>query len=145
MLAVTLARRPLSQVHRPTWTPLHAIPASWATFDFPQNSFVWEIKKIDSRPYKKSAKMSDFFTTQAHMNLLNSSINMIPRSTYLPRLWRAPEAFEVTSRVAKTDTYPIHPTQPRTSLAPRGSGEAMEEAAHLKRPAGRVPAVCIFV
>lgn len=47
---------PLSHTLRPTFSRGHATPASGATFDFPQNSFVWENKKIDSRPYKPSAK-----------------------------------------------------------------------------------------
>jgi hypothetical protein len=42
---------PLSHTLRPTFSPIPATPGSGATFYFPQNSFVWENKKIDSRPY----------------------------------------------------------------------------------------------
>jgi len=41
---------PLSQTYRPHRWGGHAAGGSRATLDFPQNSFVWEIKKIDSRP-----------------------------------------------------------------------------------------------
>ena len=41
---------PLSYTLRRCFSGSHARPGSRATFDFPQNSFVWENKKIDSRP-----------------------------------------------------------------------------------------------
>jgi hypothetical protein len=37
---------------RGSFSQAHARAGSWATFHFPQNSFVWENKKIDSRPSK---------------------------------------------------------------------------------------------
>jgi hypothetical protein len=44
------AGEPPSYTHRRAFGGAHARPGSWATFYFPQNSFVWENKKIDSRP-----------------------------------------------------------------------------------------------
>jgi hypothetical protein len=41
---------PLSYTLRGCFSPPHARPGSWATFYFPQNSFVWEILKMCSRP-----------------------------------------------------------------------------------------------
>ena len=40
---------PLSHTLRALWWDAPATRHSLATFDFPQNSFVWEIQKIDSR------------------------------------------------------------------------------------------------
>jgi hypothetical protein len=34
---------------------------SWPHSDFPQNSFVWEIGQIDSRPYKRETDLAFFF------------------------------------------------------------------------------------
>jgi hypothetical protein len=44
------AGEPPSYTHRRAFGGAHARPGSWATFYFPQNSFVRENKKIDSRP-----------------------------------------------------------------------------------------------
>jgi hypothetical protein len=49
---------------------LHATVGSRATFDFPQNSFVWEIKKIDSRPPKRATDIHDFFRSGGQNNQL---------------------------------------------------------------------------
>jgi hypothetical protein len=49
---------------------MHATTGSRATFDFPQNSFVWEIKKIDSRPPNRATILSDFFTFAIFFSIL---------------------------------------------------------------------------
>lgn len=51
---------PLSHTHRPLFSRPHATRASRATFEFPQNSFVWENKKIDSRPYSRHTNRPAF-------------------------------------------------------------------------------------
>jgi hypothetical protein len=51
----TLSAAPLSHTRRRQRGPGHATRRSWATFYFPQNYFVWENKKIDSRPYNAGA------------------------------------------------------------------------------------------
>jgi hypothetical protein len=51
---------PLSHTLRPAFSPIHATRASGATFDFPQNSFVWENKKIDSRPHNGHTNVHAF-------------------------------------------------------------------------------------
>jgi hypothetical protein len=48
---------PSSHTLRPHRRPHPATGRSWATFYFPQNSFVWENKKIDSLPYKRETNM----------------------------------------------------------------------------------------
>ena len=50
-------RSPSSHTLRPHRRPHPATGRSWATFYFPQNSFVWENKKIDSLPYKRETNM----------------------------------------------------------------------------------------
>src|SRR6478735_5531914 len=52
----------LSHTHRPLISPPHAISDSWAAKCFPQNSFVWEIKKIDSRPHKRNTNVQGLFS-----------------------------------------------------------------------------------
>jgi hypothetical protein len=54
------AAAPFSHTHRPHFSQIHATRASRANFDFPQNSFVWEKKKLDSRPYNGRANVHAF-------------------------------------------------------------------------------------
>jgi len=56
---------------------VHATVGSRATFDFPQNSFVWEIKKIDSRPPKRATDIHDFFPSGGQINQLETSNKML--------------------------------------------------------------------
>lgn len=53
---------PFSYTLRDRSSGPHARPGSWATFYFPQNSFVWENKKIDSRPPKRKTKLHALLT-----------------------------------------------------------------------------------
>ena len=52
---------PLSYTLRDRFSGPRARTASWATFYFPQNSFVWENKKIDSRPPNHKTILHAFF------------------------------------------------------------------------------------
>jgi hypothetical protein len=78
---------PLSHTLRPTFSQLHATRASRATFDFPQNSFVWENKKIDSRPHNRDTKWHAFRDEP------------IPRRTACPTRGQPP--------TLHTPTYPV--------------------------------------
>ena len=54
---------PLSYTHRAyRWIGV-ASGGSWATFYFPQNSFVWGNKKMDSRPHNRAADVRVFCGT----------------------------------------------------------------------------------
>ncbi len=65
------ASAPLSYTLRRTFSGAHARTGSWATFDFPQNSFVWENKKIDSRPPNHKTVLHAFFLRE--LRSLNSA------------------------------------------------------------------------
>ena len=68
---------PFSYTLRDRFSGPHARTASWATFYFPQNSFVWESKKIDSRPYKSNTKTPDFLATRAQSMQLGETNRMV--------------------------------------------------------------------
>jgi hypothetical protein len=77
----------------------HASPGSWAYFCFPQNSFVWENKKIDSRPPNHET-VSHAFQQAATLDL--------PCTSY---------AMYDYSRVANSQPFPVS----RISLLPTES------------------------
>lgn len=52
---------PPSQAPRPPVRGAAAEMGSWPHSDFPQNSFVWEIGQIDSRPYNHETILVSFF------------------------------------------------------------------------------------
>jgi hypothetical protein len=68
---------PFSYTHRPPRGSTSATGRSWSIFYFPQNSFVWENKRIDSRPYKSNTKTPDFLATRAQSMQLGETNRMV--------------------------------------------------------------------
>jgi len=83
-----------SGVLRPRFGLEYAPPCSCATFDFPQNSFVWEKKIIDSRPPKQEIISFDSSATGVQMNRCVQRGRFILARPSTDAIWPLSEQFQ---------------------------------------------------
>lgn len=112
--------RPLSYTHRPFFSGAHARPGSWANFFFPQNSFVWENKKIDSPPPNIKTILHAFFTCGLRMHSSTRRFQWYQSRRRPTPVEGAAAVRKSSSRVSQS-TYPrVLPYTPPTK-APKGA------------------------
>ena len=105
------ARSLPSHTHRRTFCGPHARPGSRATFRVPQNSFVWENKKIDSRPPNGETILHAFLTMGAHMKRLDETSRMVLTRLSGDACGRQESRICIRYRVGSFSTYPVPPDQ----------------------------------
>ena len=117
--------RPLSYTLRPTFCGAHARPGSWANFFFPQNSFVWENKKIDSQPPNHKTILHDFLTCGLRMCRLTRRIQWC--RSHGPST--SEEGYIVGQSGGVPGSYPTPPHKCRSHASPRRpKGKASAQA-----------------
>jgi hypothetical protein len=110
------ASAPLSYTLRRTFSGAHARTGSWATFDFPQNSFVWENKKIDSRPPNHKTVLHAFFRTGSQINCLDPLSTLVVVSPPWGACGRLQVGLKSRCRVSQPTLYLPYTTRPTLHL-----------------------------